>query len=389
MSFPFSPATADEVQIRVASEYAGGYDRNLFKHWIDADKNGCDTRKEVLIYEAIVKPKKGAKCTLTGGKWISPYDGKTYTKDAGLDIDHVVPLAEAWRSGAWAWTAQQRQDFANDLMESRALIAVTASANRSKSDQDVKTWLPAKGVCTYIEAWVAVKVRYTLTFDTAELAVIQSYFASCPITNVTVDVLPGYETGANKVVSSPTPTPTPSASISPQKFKMPLITEYKLGDLLKKWPTFGFKNKPVVVQQVSGIKEYSCKPITNDDFILDIQPKWNTLVDEDTQVSVTLLCSLDFESKKPTTAPLPSPSPVPSEATTNSPAPTLTQCNDGTFSSSTGSGTCSGHGGIATASPTPESTPAAAATSSASKQCWVSGYTRKNGTVVKGYYRSC
>ena len=159
IALPTPAFSADEIQIRTAPERVGGYDRNLFKHWIDADKNGCDTRKEVLIAEAIVKPKKGPKCVLSGGKWISPYDGKSFTKDSGLDVDHVVPLAEAWRSGAWAWTAKQRQDFANDLSDSRVLIAVTASANRSKGDQDPKTWLPSKGKCTYIESWVAVKVR--------------------------------------------------------------------------------------------------------------------------------------------------------------------------------------------------------------------------------------
>ena len=206
-------AASDEIQIRTAPERAVGYDRNLFKHWIDADKNGCDTRKEVLIAEAIVKPKKGPKCVLTGGKWISPYDGKSFTKDSGLDVDHVVPLAEAWRSGAWAWTAKQRQDFANDLSDSRVLIAVTASANRSKGDQDPKTWLPVKGKCAYIESWVAVKVRYSLTFDTGELSVIQNYFSSCPITNVTSDVLAGYETAGNQL--TPIPTPTPSASATP------------------------------------------------------------------------------------------------------------------------------------------------------------------------------
>ena len=204
-----------EVQIRTAAEYVGGYDRSLFKHWIDADKNGCDTRKEVLIAEAVVKPKKGAKCILTGGKWVSPYDGKTYTKDASLDIDHVVPLAEAWRSGAWAWTAKQRQDFANDLTDSRALVAVTASANRSKGDQDVKTWLPAKNKCSYVEAWVAVKVRYSLTFDTGEFSVVQSYFTSCPITNSSVEVLPGYETIGNKVSPTPTASQTPAVTPSP------------------------------------------------------------------------------------------------------------------------------------------------------------------------------
>ncbi len=213
---PTSYARADsEILLRTAPEHIGGYDRTLFKHWVDEDKNGCDTRKEVLISEAVVKPKKGAKCALSGGKWISAYDGKTYTKDASLDIDHVVPLAEAWRSGAWAWTAQQRQDFANDLKDSRVLIAVTASANRSKADQDVKTWLPAKDKCSYIEAWVAVKVRYTLTFDSGELSVIQSYFTSCPITNISADVLNGYETIGNRVASAPTQSPTPVPSLTP------------------------------------------------------------------------------------------------------------------------------------------------------------------------------
>jgi len=219
IALPTPAFSADEIQIRTAPERVGGYDRNLFKHWIDADKNGCDTRKEVLIAEAIVKPKKGAKCVLTGGKWLSAYDGKTYTKDASLDIDHMVPLAEAWRSGAWAWTAKQRQDFANDLTDSRALIAVTASANRSKGDQDPKTWLPSKGKCTYIESWVAIKVRYSLTFDTGELSVIQSYFTSCPITNISSEVLSGYETAGNQVAPTPTasatPTPTPSATPTP------------------------------------------------------------------------------------------------------------------------------------------------------------------------------
>jgi hypothetical protein len=230
IAFPNSAHSSDEIQIRTAVERVGGYDRNLFKHWIDADKNGCDTRKEVLITEAIVKPKKGPKCVLTGGKWISAYDGKTYTKDASLDIDHLVPLAEAWRSGAWAWTAKQRQDFANDLSDSRALIAVTASANRSKGDQDPKTWLPSKGKCIYIESWVAIKVRYSLTFDTGELSVIQSYFTSCPITNISSEVLSGYETAGNQVAPTPTPTvsttptPTPTVSTTPTATPTPTPT---------------------------------------------------------------------------------------------------------------------------------------------------------------------
>jgi hypothetical protein len=95
-------SAAEEITLVIAEDQIGGYSRNLFKHWIDADKDGCNTRYEVLIAEATVKPRVGAGCYLTGGKWRSVYDAKVFTKPTGLDIDHMVPLAEAWRSGAWA-----------------------------------------------------------------------------------------------------------------------------------------------------------------------------------------------------------------------------------------------------------------------------------------------
>jgi hypothetical protein len=126
---PIRSATAEIVQLTVADDQLTGYKRSLFKHWVDADKNGCDTRKEVLIEKAVVQPKKGKKCVLTGGKWLSPYDGKSYAKDSALDIDHLVPLAEAWRSGAWAWSALQRQNYANDLTEPKALVATSLRLN--------------------------------------------------------------------------------------------------------------------------------------------------------------------------------------------------------------------------------------------------------------------
>ena len=146
------------------------HNRKLFKHWIDADKNGCDTRKEVLITEAIVKPRKGPKCVLTGGKWISAYDGKSFTKDSGLDVDHVVPLAEAWRSGAWKWSSSRRQSYANDLGVAWTLRAVTDNVNQSKSDDDPTYWLPPleSATCLYLTEWVAVKIRWKLSVDAEE-----------------------------------------------------------------------------------------------------------------------------------------------------------------------------------------------------------------------------
>ena len=139
-----------------------------------------------MIAEAIVKPKVGAGCYLTGGKWKSSYDGKVFTNPTGLDIDHMVPLAEAWRSGAWAWTASQRMEFANDLEDSRSLLAVTASLNRSKGDRDVAGWLPVKAQCAYISNWIAVKSRFDLTVDPIEGEFLQSKIASCKITNVVI-----------------------------------------------------------------------------------------------------------------------------------------------------------------------------------------------------------
>jgi alpha-D-ribose 1-methylphosphonate 5-triphosphate synthase subunit PhnH len=98
----------------------------------------------------------------------------------------MVPLAEAWRSGAWAWTAAQRMDFANDLDDPRTLLAVTASLNRSKGDRDVAQWLPPKAQCTYISNWIAVKSRFDLTVDPIEGEFLQSKIASCNITNVII-----------------------------------------------------------------------------------------------------------------------------------------------------------------------------------------------------------
>ena len=186
-SMNISPTSAAEkITLVITADQIGGYSRNLFKHWIDTDKDGCNTRYEVLIAEAIVKPKVGAGCYLTGGKWRSSFDGKVFTNPTGLDIDHMVPLAEAWRSGAWAWTAAQRMDFANDLEDSRSLLAVTASLNRSKGDRDVAAWLPAKAQCNYISNWIAVKWRFDLSVDPIEGEFLQTKITACKLSNVEI-----------------------------------------------------------------------------------------------------------------------------------------------------------------------------------------------------------
>jgi len=166
--FLTTSASASTLQLVVAEDKTTGYNRSLFKHWIDADKDGCNTRAEVLLEEAVVKPKIGPKCKLTGGEWISAYDGKKVTNASQLDVDHLVPLAEAWRSGAWKWTAAQRQAYANDLENSEALIAVTLTTNRAKGDKDPYLWTPSKNYCKYLSSWLKIKFKYNLTVDTLE-----------------------------------------------------------------------------------------------------------------------------------------------------------------------------------------------------------------------------
>nr|WP_257033857.1 HNH endonuclease family protein [Streptomyces sp. Ag109_G2-15] len=172
----------------VQDENRTGYSRDKFKHWTDADKDGCNTRAEVLLEEAVTEPTIGPGCTLTGGSWYSPYDDQHFDSAKKLDVDHLVPLAEAWDSGASAWTPKQRELYANDLDDKRALIAVSAKSNRSKADQDPSTWLPpyAGYWCTYLTNWVADKTRYQLTIDPKEQTALAEGLARCPDQPITV-----------------------------------------------------------------------------------------------------------------------------------------------------------------------------------------------------------
>jgi hypothetical protein len=110
--------------IKIEKERPQGYKRDLFKHWTDDDGDSCNTREEVLIAESRTPAQVDAYgCKVVAGDWFSDYDGVLHTDPSDLDIDHFVPLKEAWDSGAWAWSPSQRQRFANDLSDPRALIA--------------------------------------------------------------------------------------------------------------------------------------------------------------------------------------------------------------------------------------------------------------------------
>ncbi|MPZ94650.1 MAG: DUF1524 domain-containing protein [Propionibacteriales bacterium] len=182
-SAPLRTAVAD---LPVAVENRTGYDRDLFNHWIDADGDGCNTRYEVLIAEADDPPTVGSGCQLTGGRWFSYYDRVSWTNPSDIDIDHMVPLAEAWDSGASSWTSGQRQSYANDLGDYRPLVGVTDNVNQAKGDQDPSTWMPQYDKCRYLREFVAVKVRWRLRVDSAEKSAMTSIANGCTNTTITV-----------------------------------------------------------------------------------------------------------------------------------------------------------------------------------------------------------
>ena len=155
-----------------------GYSRDLFPHWITISGT-CNTRETVLKRDGSSVVVDSA-CAATSGSWYSPYDGATWYAAADVDIDHVVPLAEAWRSGASSWSTSTRQSFANDLTRPQ-LIAVTDNVNQAKGDQDPSTWQPPLSSyrCTYSKMWITVKYNWGLKLQSTERSALQAMLNTC------------------------------------------------------------------------------------------------------------------------------------------------------------------------------------------------------------------
>jgi hypothetical protein len=175
----YSTALSRLSSLTVAAEsHQSAYDRALFPHWITIS-GSCNTREQVLKRDG-TNVVVDSSCAPTSGSWHSPYDGATWTNPADVDIDHMVPLAEAWSSGAWAWTTSKRQTYANDL-GGPELWAVTDNVNQAKGDKDPAEWQPSLTSfrCTYARAWIQVKWYYSLSVDSAEKSALNNMLATC------------------------------------------------------------------------------------------------------------------------------------------------------------------------------------------------------------------
>ncbi|PKI89733.1 calcium-binding protein [Actinomycetales bacterium SN12] len=197
-----------------------GYDRNLFgQRWLDVDRNGCDTRNDILLRDLVATTRAGS-CRVMTGILNDPFTGRSisFTRGQGtselVQIDHVVALSDAWQKGAQQLTADQRATFANDPLN---LLAVDGSANAQKGDGDAATWLPKNKSfrCAYVARQVAVKATYGLWVTQPEHDAIAAVLSACPDepapTSTFAEVAP--EPAPAPVAEEPAPVPAPAAPV--------------------------------------------------------------------------------------------------------------------------------------------------------------------------------
>lgn len=191
-SLPDSEAARALRELAVGSQREGtrvpDYDRDAFgQRWADIDHNGCDTRNDILARD-LARPtfREGTgQCVVVSGTLAEPYTGKTIEFRRGektssqVQIDHVVALADAWRSGAWQWDAASREQFANDPMN---LLAVDGRANEDKSASAANRWLPPnrRFRCDYVKRQIAVKSAYGLSVTNEERDAMAQVLSTCP-----------------------------------------------------------------------------------------------------------------------------------------------------------------------------------------------------------------
>ena len=183
------------------------YNRDEWRHWSDADGDCQNTRAEVLISESLsavtFTPASGG-CTVSTGLWIGPFTGRSFTQASDVDVDHMVPLKNAHDSGGWAWSAQKKKEYANNLSNVQHLVAVDDGSNQAKGARGPEEWMPPLAAywCQYAADWIEVKNVWGLSATVVEWTALQSMLTTCP-------------GGAPVTTPSPvsvTPTSTPSVS---------------------------------------------------------------------------------------------------------------------------------------------------------------------------------
>lgn len=171
-------------ELPVAERGSGiDYDRDDWRHWVDADRDCQNTRAEALIAESLATVSFASEenCRVTEGEWLGPWSREVFTDAADVDIDHHVPLGHAHESGGWDWDKERKRAYANDLAHDPSLQVTSASVNRSKGKQAPDEWRPedTAGWCRYAGDWVSVKAKWELTVSRAEVRTLREMLDTC------------------------------------------------------------------------------------------------------------------------------------------------------------------------------------------------------------------
>ncbi|MCB9496663.1 MAG: HNH endonuclease [Fibrobacteria bacterium] len=185
--FDDPPGQRVRLELPIAAESSEGtYQRSAWMPdgtWIHPLGDSClDTRGMVLLEESSSPVRMTPDgCRVDSGTWTSPYSGTTERDASQLDIDHLVPLAEAHRSGGMTWDSAMRRLYANDLSHPEHLVAVDRSSNRSKGDRDPARWMPPlrESWCSYLRDWATIKRRWHLSMDSVEYHFVGRGLDSC------------------------------------------------------------------------------------------------------------------------------------------------------------------------------------------------------------------
>ncbi|MCH9277026.1 DUF1524 domain-containing protein [Bifidobacterium amazonense] len=252
-------------QLTVNDRLASGYNRDLFgESWADTDGNGCGTRDDILTRDLTNVVKKDS-CRVASGILHDPYTGTTINfvrgsdtdNDGGVQIDHVVALSNAWKSGANTWTDQQRLMYANDPY---VLLAVDDQANEDKRDYAADKWLPSNTQyrCAYVARQIGIKSKYKLNVTTAERDAMRNVLTSCPGQSVPAGV--GSPFNPTQTTSKPSPS-KPSSKPNTSKPSAPKpSTKPQTGTQKKVTPgAFCSPRGATGIGKKNG-KVYTCKP---------------------------------------------------------------------------------------------------------------------------------
>ena len=206
------------------------YNRSSWKHWNDEDSDCINARHEVLIEESTTSVVMDGNCRVGAGQWFGVFTGEQFSNPSNLDVDHMVPLKNAHDSGGWAWSASKKEEFANYLGFAGHLLAVSASANRSKGASGPESWKPTRTDywCQYGSDWAEIKATWALTVTSHEKTALIDMVNKCDGSN-----------GGGVAPLTPT-TPVPTPTVDPSLPFDPFGPDRNCGDFSNWEDAYGF-----------------------------------------------------------------------------------------------------------------------------------------------------